>query len=304
VFEGFAEHRVDVDGATIACQSGGAGPPVLLLHGFPQCRALWAGVAPLLAERYTVVCADLRGYGDSSKPRQDANIANYSFRALAADQVQLMRALGHPRFHLVGHDRGARTALRLALDHPDAVASLALLDIVPTRTLFLEANRATAATYWHWYFLSLPEPFPERLIGADPDYFYETCLTGWGSARLADFDPAALEAYRRAWRDPGMIHGSCADYRAAATIDLEHDAADLARCVDCPALVLYGAQGAMARLFDIPAQWRGRLPRMQSAALPGGHFFIDQHPALTARALRQFLDARPAPGGPMQVATP
>jgi len=298
VIEGFAGHRIAVDGAVIACETGGSGPPVLLLHGYPQCRALWSAVAPRLAERYTVVCADLRGYGDSSKPPQASDFSNYSFRAMAADQAQLMRAFGHPRYHLVGHDRGARTALRLALDHGGAVASLALLDIVPTRTLFLEANRASAATYWHWYFLALPQPFPERLIGADPDYFYETCLTGWGAARLADFAPQALAAYRRAWRDPAMIHGSCADYRAAATIDLEHDAADLARTVDCPALVLYGAQGAMARLYDIPAQWRDRLPRMGSAALPGGHFFVDQQPERTAQALLEFLDAQPWPGGP------
>jgi len=299
MFEGYAERLIAVDGAQIACSTGGAGPPVLLLHGFPQCRALWARVAAVLAERYTVVCADLRGYGDSSKPRQDADCANYSFRAMAGDQAQLMRRLGHERYHVVGHDRGARTALRLALDHPEAVASLGLLDIVPTRTLYLEANRATAATYWHWYFLTLPEPFPERLIGADPDYFYETCLTGWGAARLGDFDALALQAYRRAWRDPRMIHGSCADYRAAATIDLEHDAADLGRTVDCPALVLYGAQGAMARLYDVPAQWRARLPRLRSAALPGGHFFIDQHPLETARALREFLDDQPwPPAGP------
>jgi len=265
---------------------------VLLLHGFPQCRSLWARVAPQLAHRHTVVCADLRGYGDSGKPAQSQGLANYSFRAMAQDQLRLMAALGHERFDLVGHDRGARTAMRLALDHAPAVRTLTLMDIVPTTTLFLQANRQSASVYWHWYFLSLPAPFPERLIGADPDYFYETCLTGWGSARLAEFDAGQLAEYRRCWRDPAMIHGSCADYRAAAGIDLEHDLADAQRSVDCPVLLLYGRDGAMARLYDIPAQWRPRCPQLQAQGLPGGHFFVDQHPDATARHLLEFLEAR------------
>jgi haloacetate dehalogenase len=291
MWEGFEPRSLELEGQRIACQVGGSGPPVLLLHGFPQCRALWARVAPQLARTRTVVCADLRGYGDSGKPEQEPDCANYSFRALALDQLRLMAALGHDRFDLVGHDRGARTAMRLVLDHPQAVRSLALLDIVPTATLFLQANRRTAATYWHWYFLALPTPFPERLIGADPDYFYETCLTGWGSARLEDFDVQQLAEYRRCWRDPAMIHGSCADYRAAAGIDLEHDQADAQQLVECPVLVLYGRDGAMARLYDIPAQWAARCPRMQAQGLPGGHFFIDQHPDETARRLLGFLES-------------
>ena len=290
MFEGFTNQAVSVDEAAVACWVGGSGPPVLLLHGFPQNRALWSRVAPLLADRFTVVCADLRGYGDSSKPRCLPDHSNYAFRALAADQVQLMRRLGFERFQLVGHDRGARTGVRLALDHPEALASLTIMDIVPTHTMFMEANRMTASAYWHWYFLSLPEPFPERLIGKDPDFFYETCLAGWGATRICDFDPDNLAEYRRAWRDPAMIHGSCSDYRAAATIDLEHDTADLDRKISCPTLVLYGAAGVMAKLFDIPAQWRRRCVRSIDASLPGGHFFVDQFPDDTARRVLSFLE--------------
>jgi haloacetate dehalogenase len=289
MFEGFARKRVDVGAATINCVVGGSGPPVLLLHGFPQSLAMWARVAPLLAPHHTVVCADLRGYGDSSKPRCDADRANYSFRAMAADQVALMQALGFARFHVVGHDRGGRTGHRMALDNADVVLSLAVLDIVPTYAMFMETNRHVAGAYWHWYFLSLPEPFPERLIGNDPDFFYETCLVGWGATRIEDFDAEMLAEYRRCWHDPAMIHGSCSDYRAAATIDLEHDAADLDRKVACPTLALWGSEGLMHRCFDIAAAWRKRCDDVRPETLPGGHFFVDQFADDTARLLLSFL---------------
>jgi haloacetate dehalogenase len=292
MFEGFARRSVDVgDGIAIACVSAGEGPPVLMLHGFPQTHAIWAAIAPRIVEAgYTVVCADLRGYGDSSKPKCLSDNSNYSFRAFAEDQLLLMRALGHERFHVIGHDRGGRTAHRMALDHSEAVLSLAVLDIVPTYSMFMETNRQVAGAYWHWYFLSQPEPFPERMIGADPDFFYETCLIGWGAARLADFDTGQLEAYRRAWRDPAMIHGSCSDYRAAATVDLDHDEADLARKVEAPTLVFFGGDGHMARLFDIPGEWRKRAANIREASLPGGHFFPDFLPRQTAEILAGFLN--------------
>lgn len=291
MFEGFERHVVQVDEETsIACVTAGSGPPVLLLHGFPQTRAMWARIAPHLAEAgYSVVCADLRGYGASSKPKRLPDNSNYSFRAFAEDQVRLMRALTYERFHVIGHDRGGRTAHRMALDHPSVVQSLAVLDIVPTYTMFMETNRQVAGAYWHWYFLSQPEPLPERMIGADPDFFYETCLVGWGAAKLADFDAPQLEAYRDAWRDPAMVHGSCSDYRAAATIDLDHDAADLDRKVETPLLAFYGANGLMAKLFDIPAEWRKRAANVKAASLPGGHFFPDHMPRETAEALVGFL---------------
>jgi haloacetate dehalogenase len=289
MFEGFERKIVDVDGFDIACVVAGSGRPVLLLHGFPQTMAMWARVAPELAKRYSVVCADLRGYGDSAKPKCLPDRSNYSFRAFAADQVGLMRRLGFERFHMIGHDRGGRTGHRMALDHPESVLTLTVMDIVPTYAMFMDTNRRVAGAYWHWYFLSQPEPFPERLIGADPDFFYETCLIGWGATRIEDFDQEALADYRRAWRNSAMIHGSCADYRAAASIDLEHDAADIDRQIACPTLVFYGAAGAMARLFDIPAEWRKRCKNVSQASLPGGHFFVDQFPAEVAKTLVAFV---------------
>jgi haloacetate dehalogenase len=201
----------------------------------------------------------------------------------------LMKALGFDRFHVVGHDRGGRTAHRMALDHPDVVLSLAVLDIVPTYAMFMETNRHVAGAYWHWYFLSQPEPFPERLIASDPDFFYETCLVGWGATKLADFDAELVAEYRRCWREPGMIHGSCSDYRAAASIDLEHDAADIDKKVTCPTLAFWGGNGVMHKLFDIGAAWRKRCQHVATESLPGGHFFIDQFPAETAQILAKFL---------------
>jgi haloacetate dehalogenase len=290
MFENFRSETADVDGINIAFAVGGSGPPVLLLHGFPQNKTMWARVAPQLASHFTVVCADLRGYGGSSKPKCLPDRSNYAFRAFAADQLGLMRRLGFERFHVIGHDRGGRTGHRLALDHPGTVQSLTVMDIVPTHAMFMDTNRKVAGSYWHWYFLSQPEPFPERIIGNDPDFFYETCLVGWGAATISDFDPEMLEDYRRSWRDPEMIHGSCSDYRAAASVDLEHDASDIARKVTCPTLAFYGSRGVMAKLFDIPAEWRKRCSVVQEKSLPGGHFFVDQFPDDTAQILLQFLN--------------
>lgn len=291
MFEGFAKKRVDCGEATINCVVAGNGPPVLMLHGFPQNLAMWARVAPLLAKKFTVVCADLRGYGDSSKPKCAADRANYSFRAMAADQVALMKKLGFERFHAIGHDRGGRTCHRMALDRPDAVISLAVLDIVPTYAMFMDTNRFVAGAYWHWYFLALPEPFPERLIGNNADYFYETCLAGLGAAKLANFDSEMLADYRRCWNDPAMIHGSCSDYRAAATIDLEHDAADIDKKVQCPTLAFWGSAGLMHKYFDLAAEWKKRCTDVRPASLPGGHFFVDQFPAETAKILEEFISS-------------
>jgi haloacetate dehalogenase len=293
MFHGFKSRSINMNGIEIACvikkHIASERPAVLMLHGFPQTKAMWSAIAPLIAEHFTVVCADLRGYGDSAHPPCLPDASNYSFRAMAADQVGLMHTLGFEQFHLIGHDRGGRTAHRLALDHASAVLSLTMMDIIPTTELFLNVTRQVADGYWHWFFLSQPAPFPERLIGADPDFFYETCLLGWGGATLADFDAEQLADYRRAWRKPGMIQGSCGDYRAAASIDLANDQADINMTVNCPSLVLYGEQGVMNKLYDIPAQWSQRLSKMQSASLPGGHFFPDMRPAETAKILLDFL---------------
>lgn len=284
---GFAGHRIAVNGQEIACSTGGSGPAVLLLHGFPQTRALWHKVAPVLAGHFTVVTADLRGYGASSKPE---GVENYTFREMGHDMAALMAALGHDRFDLAGHDRGARVAHRMALDDDAGrIGRLVLMDIVPTHHLLCDLTRQVAASYYHWFFLAQPEPFPERLILSDPDYFFESCLLGWGGARLDDFDAGQLDAYRAAWRDPDTVRAMCDDYRAAASLDFALDEGDLGRKVPHPSLVLYGAAGAMARAYDVPATWADRLADMRSATIPGGHFFIDTAPDETARALLEFL---------------
>ena len=213
------------DGVTIRTSTAGNGPPVLLLHGYPQCHVMWHLVAPKLAEKYTVVLPDLRGYGDSSKPAGDPTHGLYSKRAMAADLVSVMGELGFDQFPVFGHDRGGRVAHRMALDHADKVTHLGVLDIVPTHTLFARTDKVFALGYYHWFFLAQPAPLPEKLIGGDPEY-YLSCKMGHWSASDAIFDPAAMAEYKRCFSDPATIHASCEDYRAAITIDLEHDEAD------------------------------------------------------------------------------
>jgi len=261
----------NVNGQSIAYGMTGNGPALLLLHGFPQTRAMWRNVVPLLAEHFTVVTADLRGYGESSKPQ---GVAAYSFRHMAADQRALMAYLGIDQFHLVGLDRGGRTAHRLALDSPDAVLSLTVIDIIPTHLLLNNPTKEVAKAYYHWFFLAQPNPLPETMIGHDPDYYYEGCLTGWGASKIGDFDPIALADYRKSWRLAETIQAMCNDYRAAIEYDFALDAADLNRRVTCPSLVMYGEHGVMAKLYDIPATWADRFSAMQSQAIPGGHFFV------------------------------
>ncbi|MFA8384358.1 MAG: alpha/beta fold hydrolase [Pelagibaca sp.] len=272
----------------IAYEVAGNGPPLLLLHGFPQTRAMWRPLVPALADHFTVVTADLRGYGDSGKP---ASMPDMSFRLMAQDMVALMVSLGFESFHAVGHDRGARTVHRMALDHPHAVRSLTLMDIVPTEHLLTNMTTGIAKSYYHWLFLAQPYPFPETMIGHDPDAYFERCLLGFGKASLSDFDADLLEIYRAAWRDPHCIRAMCHDYRAAIEVDWTDDRADLNRSVTCPALVLYGADGAMAHLLDVPATWRDRLSTMRHAAIEGGHFFPDQSPKATTEALLGFINS-------------
>lgn len=282
----FEPRFAEVNGQRICYATAGSGPPVLLLHGFPQTHAMWRSVAAQLRAQHTVVAPDLRGYGNSSKP---PGTEPYSFRHMARDQAALMQHLGFSAFHLAGHDRGGRVAHRLALDAPDLVSSLTLMDIVPTHLLLSDLSRQVATAYYHWFFLAQPHPFPETMIGHDPDSYFESCLLGWGSAALADFDADALHAYRTAWRDLEAIRSMCADYRAALQYDFHLDAADLDRQVTCPALVLYGANGAMSEAYDVPATWADRLSNMRADTVPGGHFFVDQSPDATASALLRFL---------------
>jgi len=277
------------DEIEIAYDVVGAGPPVLLLHGFPQTRAMWGPIAEALARDFTVVTADLRGYGASSKPEALADLSNYSFRSMGHDMLALMAAFGHERFHLVGHDRGGRVAHRMSLDAGQRLLSLTVMDIVPTHTLLDGWSSEVSAAYFHWSYLAQPAPFPERMIEADPDHFYEACLLGWGGAAVMDF--ASIDAYRRAWRDPAVIAGMTNDYRATLAVDVHHDAVDVGRRFDGPALVLYGASGAMAGLFDVPDTWARWLSDMVAEAIPGGHFFPDQSPEATIGALRRFLRA-------------
>ncbi|WP_223422441.1 alpha/beta fold hydrolase [Tateyamaria pelophila] len=277
--------HAQVNGQTIAHTVTGNGPPVLLLHGFPQNQAMWHAIAPKLADDFTVVTADLRGYGASSKPER---MEDMSFRQMAADQVALMAHLGFDRFHLIGHDRGARTAHRLVLDTPETVMSLTLMDIVPTHLLLDDLTQDVARAYYHWFFLAQPAPFPETLIGHDPDAYFENCLAGWGGG-MDGFDSVALGAYRAAWRYPDCIRAMCNDYRAAIDVDFALDAQDLDRTVNVPALVLFGADGVMGKAYDVAGTWANRLDNMQSTAVPGGHFFPDTHPDATVHALLDFL---------------
>ncbi|MCG6883436.1 MAG: alpha/beta hydrolase [Silicimonas sp.] len=270
----------------IAHDVTGEGPPVLMLHGFPQTRALWGPVAARLSGA-TCVAADLRGYGASWKPEAGKNCESYSFRAMGADLFALMSALGFERFHLVGHDRGARVAYRMALDAPERISSLALMDILPTDALISAWDFPVSKAYFHWSFMTQPAPFPEQMIGADPDRYFEACLIGWGGAALEDFP--ALDIYRRAWRNRDAIHAMCNDYRAGVGIDLEHDAEDAGRVLMMPGLVLYGAAGVMARHFDVEAIWRDRLADMVAKAVPGGHFFVDSAPDVVANALKEHV---------------
>ena len=291
MFEGFALRRIRCTVGEIAFHIGGSGPPVLLLHGYPQCHAMWHRVAPLLAARHTVVCPDLRGYGASAKPPGDPEHRTYAKRASAGDLVELADALGFSRFAVAGHDRGGRVAHRLALDHPERVEKLAVLDIVPTRTVFAATDRELALGYFHWFFLAQPAPLPEQMIGADPDLWLETLLARWsGTHDLAPFAGPPLDAYRAAFRDPATIHASCEDYRAAATIDLEHDEADADRRIACPLLVLWGEKGLMHRRFDVLATWREKAAGpVEGGALPCGHFLPEEMPEATASALERFF---------------
>ncbi|MFQ5783903.1 MAG: alpha/beta fold hydrolase [Alphaproteobacteria bacterium] len=290
MFFGFERRRIDAAGVGINLMIGGSGPPLLLLHGYPQTHVLWHKVAPRLAERFTVVASDLRGYGDSGKPPAGDDHAGYSKRAMAADQVAVMRALGFERFFVAGHDRGGRVAHRMALDHADTVTRLAVLDIVPTYKLYATADRALATAYWHWFFLIQPFDLPERLIGADPEYYLRRLFARWGAAATA-FSPAAMREYLRCFSDPATIHASCEDYRAAASVDLEHDRSDLDRKLACPLLVLWGEQGAMHRLYDVLACWRERARDVSGRALGCGHYLPEEAPGETADELIGFFPA-------------
>lgn len=290
MFEHFTQRRMAVNGTEIACRIAGQGEPLLLLHGHPQTQAIWHKVAPYLTSQFTVVLADLRGYGDSGKPEPDAEHLNYSKREMAKDQFELMAALGFNQFSVVAHDRGARVAHRLALDHPQAVKRLVLMDIAPTLSMYRQTTETFARAYWHWFFLIHPAPLPEALIKADPDLYLRSVM-GSRSAGMQPFTKEAYADYLRCLQLDGTARGICEDYRASAGIDLQHDEVDLnaGRKVKCPLLVLWGEQGTVGKCFAPLAEWEKVAENVQGEALPCGHYIAEEQPELLLEKVLPFL---------------
>lgn len=288
MFEGFETRQIEISGTTINLVTGGSGPPLLLLHGYPQSHVMWHKIAPRLAQDFTVVAPDLRGYGDSGKPVGDPDHMNYSKRVMAQDQVDVMAALGFDQFLLVGHDRGARVSHRLTKDHPQRVQKLATLDIIPTRRMFQIVNQEMATNTYHWFFLIQPFDFPERVIGADPDYFIRR-----GFERTKDssqvFPPEALEEYVRCFCDPAAIHGTCEDYRAGASIDLVHDEADFDNKVTCPMLAMWSETGYVGRTQDVLGVWKEYATNVQGQSFTCGHYMAEEQPDEIYAAIKAFL---------------
>ena len=288
MFDGFKSAQVQTSGATINVVSGGKGPPLLLLHGFPQTHVEWHKIAPALAKEFTVVATDLRGYGDSSKPADGDNHSGYSKRAMAQDQVEVMSHLGFGKFAVVGHDRGGRVAHRMALDHAEKITRVAVIDIVPTHKLYHNVTREFATAYYHWFFLIQPAPLPETLIGNSLDYFMNRAFAPLMPKTIT---PDAFAEYLRAFKNPATLHAACEDYRAGASIDLEHDDADLTRKVECPLLALWAERGPMNHQFDVLATWRERATQVTGKSLPGGHFLPEELPDQVLADLQAFLRA-------------
>ncbi|HEV8427063.1 MAG TPA: alpha/beta hydrolase [Pyrinomonadaceae bacterium] len=286
MFKGFTHKQIKTRGATINLVQGGKGPPVLLLHGYPETHVCWHLVAPTLAERFTVICSDLRGCGDSAKPESDPEHLNYSKRVMAQDQVEVMQALGFDQFVVVGHDRGARVAHRLALDHPKEVTKLALLDIIPTSAAFERVDKEMATAAFNWFFSIQPDDLPERLIGSAATFYLRWLLEHWAANKDSLADEAVVE-YQRCF-DADMIRATCEEFRAAASIDLAHDQNDKDRKISCPTLVLWSATSMWAR-HNILELWRARAKNVQGSALECGHFLPEEDPKQTAAELIRFI---------------
>ncbi|RUY70825.1 alpha/beta hydrolase [Mesorhizobium sp. M7A.F.Ca.CA.001.08.2.1] len=294
MFDGFQSAEIDTGDANIFCLRAGGGPPLLLLHGFPQTHLMWRDIAPALASRFSVVCADLRGYGRSSCPASIPDHAPYAKRAMAADMTRLMEKLGFSSFMVAGHDRGGRVAYRMALDHPGSIDRLAVLDIVPTADAWDRADARLALGYWPWSLLAQPEPLPEKILSGTAEAIVDNALDGWGSSSSA-FPAEVRQAYVDALRAPAHIHAICEEYRAAATLDREHDHADKAagRRIRCPLLALWSGQGALADWYAGEggplALWRGWADDVRGQPMPGGHFFPEENPPRTADLLAGFF---------------
>ncbi|CDG53960.1 MULTISPECIES: alpha/beta fold hydrolase [Halomonadaceae] len=292
MFHGFEKQTRHVNGVEIAFRMGGRGPALLLLHGHPQTHVIWHKVAEELAQHFTVIAADLRGYGDSSKPDDDPEHLNYSKRAMAQDMAELMSALGFERFKVLAHDRGARVAHRLGVDHAERVERMVLLDIAPTLAMYRGTNEAFARSYWHWFFLIRPQPLPEMLIQSDPTQYLKSVM-GARSAGMAPFSSEALAEYERCLSLPGTATGICGDYRASATIDLEHDQADIDAGVKltCPLKVMWGAEGAIEACFDALSEWQKVAIDIEGKALPCGHYIAEEVPEMLLGEALPFLAA-------------
>jgi haloacetate dehalogenase len=286
-FPGFEQRRIATSGAEINLVTGGSGPPLLLLHGYPQTHVMWRNIAPRLAEAFTLVIPDLRGYGDSSKPPSGPDFAAYSKRALAQDQVETMRALGFERFRVAGHDRGARVTHRLLRDHPGHIEKAALLDIVPTLYRFETIDQNAATGSFHWFFLIQPHPFPEQMIGASVELFLRKMLGLSGTPGA--HEPEAYAEYLRCFGNPETIRATCDEYRAGATIDLEQDRADRGRKVAMPLLILWGERSGQGSGYDMLAVWREHAENVSGQPIKSGHFLPEEMPDDTYRALRDFF---------------
>jgi haloacetate dehalogenase len=295
LFPGFAERRIRTEGAEIFLRTGGTGPPLLLLHGYPQVHVCWHKIAPELSRHATLVIADMRGYGASSVPQSDAEHKTYSKRAMAEDCLQLMRALGHERFMVAGHDRGGRVAYRLALDHPQAVTALIAVDILPTAEVWRRLTPERALRSYHWAFLAQPSPLPETLIANDPVYYLEHTLKSWaGPGDLTPFAPEALAHYRTLMKDPARVHAMCEDYRAGASVDRQIDEADLVagRTIVCPTLAMW-ATAYLGRGSANPLDvWKTWCPDLTGAPVKCGHFLAEENPKDTLAALLPFLSSQ------------
>lgn len=285
----FTKIRVKTSGAQINVLHGGSGPALLLLHGYPQTHVMWDEVVLYLMKHFHLICPDLRGYGDSSKPSGTEDHVTYSKREMAKDMVEVMEALGYSEFFVAGHDRGARVVHRMALDYPEKIKKACVMDIVPTHHMFKTTNQQFATGYYHWYFLIQPDNLPERMIGADPAYYLEEILKRW-SAPGAVFKKEAVDEYIRCFSTAESIHASCEDYRAAATIDLVHDEEDMSTKVTCALLVLWGAKGFIQRNYDVLSIWREHALHVEGKSLECGHFLAEESPLEVCEELLQFFD--------------
>lgn len=291
-----SSRRITVRDIELDVIVAGDGPPVLLLHGYPQTKYMWRHLIPALSRRFTVIAPDLRGYGDSAKPPAGPDHAEYAKRTMALDLTALMTELGFRKFAVVGHDRGARVTYRMALDHPDRVERVALLDIMPTLTVFDTVNQEVASAYYHWFFLSQPKGFPEHLIGADPGFYLRNTLQSW-STEQSIIDETTFSEYLRCFSEPDCIAATCEDYRAGATLDLAHDRADWGTRITAPMLVLWGLDGLLGRYYDPLSVWWSRAVEVRGEALPCGHFLAEERPAETLKHIWQFLTDEPLPAG-------